>query len=62
MKPSLNTIAYTPIRYLHKKDFILAHPFDFEMYGEMHSDVMTSITEWCMFNGGCPLKKEHTTM
>jgi len=23
---------------------------------------MMSIIEWCMFNGGCPLRKEHATM
>jgi hypothetical protein len=70
MKPSLSTIAYTSFRDLHKRDVILAHPFDLEVYpiwvGKMHSEVvkmgMMSIIEWCMFIGGWYAKKEHTTM
>jgi hypothetical protein len=40
MKPSLNIIAYTPIRYLHEKDFILSHPSNYETYGKTHIDVV----------------------
>jgi hypothetical protein len=44
MKPSLSTIAYTSFRDLHKRDVILAHPFDLEVYpiwvGKMHSEVV----------------------
>ncbi len=42
MKLSLCTTTYIPFRYLHERDFILAHPCEPEMYpvwmGRTHSD------------------------
>jgi hypothetical protein len=44
MKSSLSTITYNPFKDLHEGDFLLAHPFEPEMYPlwmeRMHSDVI----------------------
>jgi hypothetical protein len=60
MKPTLKMTFYTPFRDLHNGDITLAWPLDFEVYPIWLEQIVmlskmkaTSITKWCMCNGGC---------
>jgi hypothetical protein len=70
MKLSLSTTTYISFKDLHERDFILACPFEIEVYpifmGEhimMWSRMrMMSFIEWCIFSGECSSRKELATM
>ncbi len=49
MKLSLSTTTYTSFKDLHENDFILAHPFETEVYliltGIAHNDLVKAVND-----------------